>query len=286
MIHKLRSRFNPAWCTVTVLVSFAQLIFMISATAGTVMITGSNSGIGLEFAKQYADKGWTVIATHRRSEIPKSLAELIAQYGNRIRVETLDVTSLEQAQALQQKLQDVPIDVLLNNAGVYNDRSKCAPEDEGCPGDWTNQILGNQNFKLLDTIMAVNIKGPLIVTEVFYPNVKASQQKKLIAISSSNGTLTGEANPRPGAMYYRMSKAALNREFQIVAATARTDGVTVLMLNPGPTATEHQAYLLERYPDMMLKTSFTVGHMIDTIDRATIDDTGKFLRYDGEAEPW
>jgi len=286
MIHNIFSRFDPVQGVVTALVLFTSLILTVNVSAATVMITGSNSGIGLEFAKQYAAKGWTVITTHRRSEIPKTLADLKASYGDKIRIETLDVTNLDQVISVQEKLKDVPVDVLLNNAGVYNDRSKCERDDDACPGDWSNQSFGNQNFKLLDTIMAVNIKGPLIVSQVFYPNIKASRQKKLIAISSSNGTLTGEAIPRPGAMYYRMSKAALNREFQIVAASVKEDGVTVLMLNPGPTATEHQAYLLERYPDMMLKTSFTVGHMIETIDKATFKDTGKFLRYDGKVEPW
>ena len=133
--------------------------------------------------------------------------------------------------------------------------------------------------------MAVNIKGPLIVSEAFYRNVLASRQKKLIAISSSNGTLTGEAHPRPGAMFYRMSKAALNREMQIVAAETRKDGVTVVMFNPGPTLTEHQAYLEGRFAGM-LKTSFTVENMIRTIARVTSADTGKFLRYDGQVEPW
>ena len=286
MVPDIISRFNPAHGAVTAFVFFVSTILMTNLSADTVMITGSNSGIGLEFAKQYAAKGWTVIATHRRHDIPETLAELKTRYGDKIRIETLDVTNLDQAIALQDKLKNIPVDILLNNAGVYNDRSKCAHGDDGCPGDWSNQSFGKQNFKLLDTIMAVNIKGPLIVSQVFYPNVKASRQKKLIAISSSNGTLTGEANPRPGAIFYRMSKAALNREFQIVAASVREDGVTVLMLNPGPTATEHQAYLLERYPEMMLKTSFTVGHMIETIDKATIKDTGKFLRYDGEVEAW
>lgn len=286
MFHKLSTYFEQVTGMVTTGMFFALLCLMTNAGADTVMITGSNSGIGLEFAREYAAMGWTVIATHRRSTTPKTLADLKAKYGDRIHIKNLDVTNLEQARALQEKLKDVPIDVLLNNAGVYNDRSKCAKGDLSCPGDWSNQSFRNQNFKLLDTIMAVNIKGPLIVSDVFYPNVKASRQKKLIAISSSNGTLTGEAHPRPGAMYYRMSKAALNREFQIVAASVKDDGVTVLMLNPGPTATEHQAYLLEKYPKMMLKTSFTVGHMIKTIDRATIEDTGKFLRYDGQVEPW
>lgn len=252
------------------------------AQAETVLITGANSGIGLEFTKQYAAKGWTVIATHRRSRIPQTLAEVMAEFPN-VRIETLDVTDVEQARSLAAKLADTAIDVLINNAGVYNDRSACEPDD-GCPGDWSTQSFGNLDYGLLDTIMAVNIKGPLLVSEALYESVKASTLKKIVAISSSNGTLTGEENPRPGAIFYRMSKAALNREMQIVAASARPDGVTVVMLNPGPTLTEHQEYL--RGNPIMHETSFTVEHMIETIDGVTLDDTGSFLRYDGVPEPW
>ena len=252
--------------------------------AETVLITGANSGIGLEFAKQYAAKGWTTIATHRRREIPETLAELVAEYPN-VRIETLDVTSVEEAKALAERLAETPIDVLINNAGVYNDRSNCDRTDLECPGDWTNQTFGRFDYDLLDTIMAVNIKGPLIVSEALYENVKASELKKIVAISSSNGTITGELpRPRPGATFYRMSKAALNREMQIVASSVREDGVTVLMLNPGPTLTEHQEYL--RGNPIMLEVEFTVGHMIDTIENATIEDSGQFLRYDGEPEAW
>ncbi|HTY92771.1 MAG TPA: SDR family NAD(P)-dependent oxidoreductase [Steroidobacteraceae bacterium] len=254
------------------------------AAADTVLITGANSGIGLEFAKQYAALGWTVIATHRRAQAPKSLTDLAARYA-RVRIESLDVTNVDQAHGLAAKLAGVPIDVLINNAGVYNDRAKCAGDDEGCPGDWGVESFGNLKYSLLDTIMAVNIKGPLIVSESFYKNVLASRQKKIIAVSSSNGTLTGEPVPRPGAIFYRMSKAALNREMQIVAASTKADGVTVVMFNPGPTLTEHQAYLEGKF-EGMLKTSFTVGNMIRTIGKVTVADTGKFLRYDGVTEPW
>jgi NAD(P)-dependent dehydrogenase (short-subunit alcohol dehydrogenase family) len=175
--------------------------------------------------------------------------------------------------------------VLINNAGIYNDRAKCAGDDEGCPGDYSGESLGKFNYPLLDTIMAVNIKGPLIVAETFYKNVLASSQKKLIAVSSSNGALTGEFHLQPGAMFYRMSKAALNREMQVIAAETKKDGVTVVMFNPGPTLTEHQAYLEGKYQGM-LKTSFTVENMIHTIGKVTIADTGHFLRYDGVAEAW
>ena len=254
------------------------------ASAETVLITGANSGLGLEFAKQYAAKGWTVIATHRRRELPQTLAELVAKYP-KVRVETLDVTDLEQAKALAAKLEDVPIDILVNNAGVYNDRSGCASGDDACPGSYQTQLFGQMDFTLLDTIMDVNIKGPLIVSQTFYPNVKASTLKKIVAISSSNGTITGELpNPWPGAMFYRMSKAALNREMQIVASSVKPDGVTVVILNPGPTLTEHQEFL--RGNPIMLEMSFTVGHMIDTIAKTTLTDTGQFWRYDGVPEKW
>lgn len=254
-----------------------------AALAATVMITGANSGIGLEFAREYAAKGWTVIATHRRAEPPKTLTDLAAKYP-KVRIESLDVTNLEQARSLASKLADVPIDVLINNAGVYNDRSKCAGDDAGCPGDWTVEEFGKMKYSLLDTMMAVNIKGPLIVSEAFYANVRASTQKKIVAVSSSNGTLTGEKNPRGGVIFYRMTKAALNREMQIVAASTRKDGVTVVMFNPGPTLTEHQEYLHGRAG--MLETSFTVQNMVNTIDKVTLADTGRFLRYDGATEPW
>lgn len=262
----------------------AALLFSVTefVMAETVLITGANSGIGLEFSKQYAARGWTVIATHRRSEIPETLAELRSEFPD-VRIETLDVTSREQARALARRLDGVPVDVLINNAGVYNDRSDCGVDD-GCPGDWSSQSFGNLDYGLLDTIMAVNIKGPLIVSEALYENVAASGLRKIVAISSSNGTLTGEENPRPGAIFYRMSKAALNREMQIVAASVRDDGVTVVMLNPGPTLTEHQEYL--RGNSIMLETSFTVENMIDTIDRVGLQDSGSFLRYDGVVEPW
>jgi NAD(P)-dependent dehydrogenase (short-subunit alcohol dehydrogenase family) len=216
--------------------------------------------------------------------VPETLAAVVADFP-KVRVETLDVTDVEQARALAARLANLPVDVLINNAGIYNDRSGCASGDDACPGSYQTQSFGQLDFDLLDTIMDVNIKGPLIVSQAFYPNIKAGTLKKIVAISSSNGTITGELpNPRPGATFYRMSKAALNREMQIVAASVRPDGVTVVILNPGPTLTEHQEYL--RGNAIMLETSFTVENMIDTIDAATIETSGRFLRYDGEPETW
>jgi NAD(P)-dependent dehydrogenase (short-subunit alcohol dehydrogenase family) len=254
-----------------------------AARAQTVLVTGANSGIGLEFTRQYLARGWTVIATHRRSELPPTLAELSKTYKT-LRIERVDVTSVEQVRALASRLANMPIDVLINNAGVYNDRGMCAPEDDACAGDWTTQNFGRMRYELLDTILSVNVKGPLLVSEMLFQNVRASKLKKIIAISSSNGSLTGP-QAGGGAIFYRSSKAALNRAMQLVAASVKGDGVTVVMFNPGPTLTEHQMYLKGQFKGM-LETSFTVGNMIKTIDTVTIADTGKFLSYDGKPEAW
>jgi NAD(P)-dependent dehydrogenase (short-subunit alcohol dehydrogenase family) len=250
------------------------------ALADTVLITGANSGIGFEFVKQYAAKGWTVIATHRRSGVPESLAGVIKDHKN-VRVEKLDVTSADDLKALTVKLNGEPIDLLINNAGVYNDRSKC--HDDDCPGDWTTQSFGDLHYDLLDTIMAVNVKGPLMVSEALLPNVKASKRKTIIAISSTNGSLTDQL-AGSGAIFYRASKAALNRAMQLVARAEQKDGVTVVMLHPGAVVTERQAYL-EGFKGM-IEMPFSVTNMVATIDKLTLADTGKFLNFDGTTAPW
>jgi NAD(P)-dependent dehydrogenase (short-subunit alcohol dehydrogenase family) len=252
----------------------------VPAHADTVLITGSNSGIGLELAKEYAAAGWDVIATHRRSSVPETLAALKAEHDN-VRIETLDVTDQPGIAALAEKLRGVPIDVLINNAGVYNDRSGCETDD--CPGNWRTQDFGNLRYPLFDTILAVNVKGPLMVTEAFIDNVKASHQKKVVSISSTNGSVTYSLGGS-GAIFYRASKAALNREMQLVAESQRGAGVIVVLLHPGAVLTERQAYL-SGYEGLVTMQESVEG-MIKVIDGLTLDDAGRFIQYDGTTAPW
>jgi NAD(P)-dependent dehydrogenase (short-subunit alcohol dehydrogenase family) len=252
-----------------------------SAAADTVLITGANSGLGLEFARQYAALGWTVIATHRRSDVPETLAPLLAQYPKTLRVERMDVASIAEVEALAAKLEGVAIDVLINNAGVYSDRSNCS--SESCTGAYDTQTFGNIDYELFDLIMAVNVRGPLIVSESFLANVRASRQKKIIAISSTNGSVSAPL-PGPQGIAYRSSKAALNRAMQLVAVKEKDEGVLVLMLHPGTVVTER----LERNRGLpgTVDTVPSVTGMIKVIAAATMADTGKFLQYDGTTAPW
>ena len=251
-----------------------------TAWADTVLITGANSGIGLEFAKEYAAKGWTVIATHRRDEPPPALAELAGKYPN-VRAERMDVTKRDEIHALAVKLNGAPIDVLINNAGVV----VLGGKDGAWWGDGADskgQSFGTLNYDEFDVFMRTNVAGPGMVTEELLPNVKASRQKKIIAISSSNGMITG----KPlccGLFWYRVSKAALNKLMIGIAATIQKQGVTVVMFNPGPVRVEKQANL--EFPGMQ-PTPVVVANMIKVIDKLTIADTGRFLQQDGRTQPW
>jgi NAD(P)-dependent dehydrogenase (short-subunit alcohol dehydrogenase family) len=252
-----------------------------AATADTVLITGANSGLGLELVKQYAAKGWTVIATHRRDGVPESLQPVVAEHA-KVRVERMDVSSIDEVHALAAKLAGIPIDVLINNAGIYSDRSVCT--DEACRGAADTQTFGNTDYALFDEIMAVNVRGPLLVSEAFIDNVRAGAQKKIVSIGSTNGSVTFTLGGS-GAIAYRASKAALNREMQLVAVHLKPEGITVLLLHPGAVLTERQANFRGQFPGMVEMQPSVTG-MIQVIEKATLADTGRFIQYDGATAPW
>ena len=248
--------------------------------ADTVLITGANSGIGLEFTKEYAAKGWTVIATHRRDDTPETLKALMDQYKN-VRVEKMDVTNRDQVRALATKLKGVPIDVLINNAGVF------VLGGEG--GKWNNagahydgQSFGTLDYDQFEVFMKTNVAGPAMVTEAFVDNVKASKQKKIVAISSSNGQITGPPLCC-GLFWYRTSKAALNKLMISISAVLKKENVIVVMFNPGAVRVEKQADL--EFPGM-IATPDAVSGMIKAIDKLTLKDAGRFLQHDGTTQPW
>jgi NAD(P)-dependent dehydrogenase (short-subunit alcohol dehydrogenase family) len=265
----------------SLLLAITTAVIPAMASAETVLITGANQGIGLEFAKQYAARGWTVIATHRREGTPEELAKLAAKYP-RVRIEHLDVTDAAQIDALGAKLKGMPIDVLLNNAGLV----RTDPLNK--PGGNTNQMFGTLDYKLLDDFIHTNVAGPLKISETLIANVKASRQKKIVAISSAAGSITvppfmPNGSPIPDHYWYRISKAALNSAMRLLSAQLKNDGVTVVMFHPGGVQ-------VESFGNVKL-TGFVppeeaIGKMIKTIDGLTLKDSGRFLDNDGKDHPW
>jgi NAD(P)-dependent dehydrogenase (short-subunit alcohol dehydrogenase family) len=252
------------------------IVFTVRVPAETVLITGSNQGIGLEFAKEYAAKGWTVIATHRRATAPDELASLQRQYPARVRVERLDVTDPAQIKALALKLKGQPIDVLLNNAAL----TRLAPltDKQGNAG----QLFGTLDYDQLDLFIHTNVAGPVRVSEAFIDNVRASKQKKIIAISSAAGMLS--MPPRSADHYwYRISKTALNSAMRLLAAQLKDEGIVVALFHPGGVQVESLGDL--KLPGFVPPAE-AVGKMIATIDGLTPKDSGRFLQSDGRDQPW
>jgi NAD(P)-dependent dehydrogenase (short-subunit alcohol dehydrogenase family) len=255
---------------------FATVAFAIAteASAETVLITGANSGIGLEFSKQYAELGWTVIATHRRDQTPDTLEELVSKHRN-VRVEQMDVSSHEQVFGLAEKLRGQPIDVLINNAGIF------------CLCDWmddtdTSQRFGSLAYDHFDAVMQVNVRGVIMVSEAFIDHVKASDQKKIITMTSTIGSL-GLPRIALNAFWYGASKAAVNKINVTLAEALKGDDVIVVPMHPGSVRVEKQAE--DENPDM-IETPYAVGRMISTIADVDMSHSGRFLLYDGTELPW
>jgi NAD(P)-dependent dehydrogenase (short-subunit alcohol dehydrogenase family) len=251
------------------------------AQAETVLITGANQGIGLEFAKQYAAKGWTVIATHRRATTPEELATLASKFP-KVRVERMDVTDAAQIEALGAKLKGMPIDILLHNAGLV----RTDPLTQ--PGGNANQKFGTLDYKLLDDFIHTNVGGPLKITETLIDNVRAGKQKKIVAISSAAGSVSvppfmPNGSPVPDHYWYRISKAALNSSMRLLGAQFEKDGITVVMFHPGGVQ-------VESFGDVKLPgfvpPEEAIGKMIATIEGLTIKDSGRFLDNGGKNHPW
>lgn len=238
----------------------------IAADTPTVLITGANRGIGFELARQYAERGWQVIATTRTPAEAMALMAIAKQRAN-VTVEALDVTDHAQIDALAAKYKGRPVDVLLNSAGISG-------------GDEAG-AFGALNYDVYDKVHAVNVIGPLKMAEAFLPNVAASQQKKIISITSTEGSIT--RTTRGGGYFYRSSKVALNMVMHSLAIDLKPKGITVGLVSPGLVKTDFTRGL--DLP-MMITAEQSATAVIKVIDGYDLAMTGKFMRHSGEEAAW
>jgi NAD(P)-dependent dehydrogenase (short-subunit alcohol dehydrogenase family) len=216
----------------------------------TVLITGANRGIGLEFARQYSEEGWQVVATARESS-----GDLDA---TNVRVEKLDLSDPDAVSAFSAKI-DEPLDLFVANAGTNHPMNTDGPQNAR---DW-------------QTMMMVNTIAPYQLGNALLPRM--SRGGKMIAISSGMGSI-GENGG--GWIPYRTSKAALNMAWSCLALEAKAHGVTCVLLSPGWVKTRMGGGGAE------ITAEESVTAMRRLIERLTIDDTGHFLRRSGSKIPW
>ena len=183
----------------------------------TVLVTGANRGLGLEFARQYAAEGWRVIATCRD---PDGARDLGAVPGD-VEVRPLDVNDAAAIRALADDISGETIDLLLLNAGAYGPRS--VP-------------LGSIDGAAWDATLHTNAVAPIMVAEAFIEHVVRSEGRKIAALSSKMGSI---AENTSGASYiYRSSKAVLNAGMKSLALDVAGRGIACCVFHPGWVQTD------------------------------------------------
>ncbi len=242
-----------------------------SGGPGTVLITGSNRGLGLEFTRQYAARGWKVIATARDPQAATDLRALAANNSN-VTVDKLDVEDRAAIKALAARYRGTPIDVLINNAGVL--------------GDMKSQAAGALDYAQFEDVMAINVYGPLAVAEVFRDNVAASRQKKIVSVTSRSGIISQPGYRGPS--FYRASKVALNMSMRVLADELRDRGVIVALVSPPPTETDMLRQLIgPENAARQGRPGEVIGMLIKVIDGLTMDNSGgQPVYFDGTLLPW
>ena len=153
----------------------------------TFLITGANRGIGLELTRQAARRGDCVIAACRNPAAASELAKLANKARDRIEILTLDVGEPASIAAAKEWLGQRPIDVLINNAGIFGP---------------ARQSGRDMDFDGLAQAFAINAIGPLRVTQALLANLRAAGKSKIVAISSRMAML---AEPSSSSLAYRAS---------------------------------------------------------------------------------
>lgn len=227
----------------------------------TVLIAGANRGLGLEFVKQYAADGATVIAGCRDPDAASDLKALADQGDGKITIHALDVGDDGSVAAFKSAVGDTPIDIFVANAGVYGGQQ---------------QSFGEVDFEGWLKTLNVNTLGPVRLAQAFADNVAAAKGK-LIAITSQMGS-TAESSG--GYFAYRSSKAGLNMAFKGVALQLKDRGVVTAVFHPGWVQTDMGGKAAPLTPPD------SISGMRKVIAGLTDADNGGFRDYSGKVLPW
>lgn len=218
----------------------------------TVVITGANRGIGLALVREYLKRGCRVYGVCRRpsDELETSEAEVISG---------VDVTDGDSVAALPDRLKDVQIDVLFNNAGVLR-----------------RTDLGDIDYDAVLHQFEVNAIGPLRVTEALLGNLAPGS--KVALITSRMGSMSD--NTSGGGYGYRMSKAALNAAGVSLARDLNGRGIAVAVLHPGFVQTDMVGQAGDVTPEQAAE------RLVERVDDLTLETSGTFRHAKGEVLPW
>ena len=221
----------------------------------TIVITGCDTGLGVEFARQYAAEGHRVLATCLN---PATAHDTRAIAGN-VEVLKVDLTDHGDIAALGKHLAGAPVDILVSNAGI------------GRP----HPPFGQTDYDNWRHILETNLIGPMKLAETLVDNVAAGELKIMAFVSSRMGSIA--LNNSGGSYAYRSSKAGLNMMVKGLAVDLAPRQISVIALHPGWAATE---------PGGRVPVDESVAGMRGVIHRAGRHHTGIFQTYHDQPLPW
>jgi len=227
---------------------------------GTVFITGANRGLGLEFVKEFMGKNYEVIATCRVLKSSDDLGKL-AKSNSTIQSYQLDVSNTKNIRELAVHLKNKPIDILINNAGIYRSGSFSSVNKDS----WVESFVTN-------TI------GPYEVIEKFLPNILQGHEKKVVSITSKMGSI--DDNTSGGSYIYRSSKTALNSMMRSLTHDLKSHDIATMTLHPGWVRTDMGG------PGGWIDVKESVSGMIDQISNLSLQNTGQYIDYAGKPIKW
>ncbi|MCG3216991.1 MAG: SDR family oxidoreductase [Candidatus Heimdallarchaeota archaeon] len=234
----------------------------------TILITGASRGLGLEFTRQYIERGDKVIATCRKPEKARELQELQSKFLSKLSLIQMDVAEEEDRNRAYEQIEREfgVLDVLINNAGIISGNEK------------KSYSLGEIYKEDFNKVFLVNSIAPLLISEKFLPMLEKGNEAKILNITSDNSSI---AKRSVGGKYsYCTSKAALNMITKILSNDLLEKGIIVLAIHPGWLRTDMGGSTAP------LEKEKPISMIIDLIEKVEISDTGKFLSWEGEEIPW
>ena len=233
------------------------------------LVTGANRGLGLEFTNQILQSGHNVYAACRNIMDVDDLNLLSDEYKNKLIVVDLDINDHDSILKLSEKLKDVSIDVMINNAGTIGP----LPYFENT----FKQHYGTIDYDVWTDVFKTNLFGPVKMAETFLENIENGSDKKMIFISSVVGSI---ADDHQKAFAYATSKTALNKSVALLADILREREIKVLAMCPGYVKTRMNG------GGANLEPQESIAGMLKQIEKLDIESSGSFVRYNGESINW
>ena len=244
----------------------------------TILVTGTNKGIGLEIVRQYLEEGFKVIATCRNLSKLDNLNELLNSFPDMISVYQMELLDEKSIESFSSKIKNIPIDIFINNAGVtfgYSRNTKLS--NTGISLNKLNTFGYIQSDNWLP-IFKANCIAPLLLTQLLYRNFLLGNEKKIVFISSKLASITENTG---GSMYMsRSSRSALNQVIKSLSIDLFNEGISVASISPGWVKTDSGGI------NALIDVHTSVTGIKKIINELRLENTGKFWDYNGELIPW